>query len=468
MGEETEIVHSKLNMASYGFGKFLTEFVEMAFTAFLYYFYVRTIGVQPLIIGTAVVIYAIWNAVNDPLVGYLTNKPFKFTRKWGRRFPWIMIGGVIYLFSYLLVFSPRLFLPDVDPQSGAWIFFIWFIASTCLFDTFNSVFFVNFSALFPDKFRSVNERRKATGIQTPIGIIGVALGALLPPLIIIREEAITFVIKSGVVIIIGLIVLMLSIPGCREDRKTIDKYLQSYDPEKETPFFKTLKISLRQKSFLFFIITYTLYRALVICFQASIPFFVEYILGEPEDIQTLLSAGFLVGALISSPLWAIIARKTNNNKKVMLINSLLLTIFTVPFVFLNTVWVAFIVLILWGFGLGGFWTMIAPVLGDVIDESVVITHKRQEGIFNGFLQFFGRLAILIQAIVFTIVQTLTGLRAGQPLSAQPQSAIWGVHIHFGLIPALFMLMAAIVFWRFYNLTPDKVKIHQDKIIELNL
>ncbi len=468
MGEQTEIVHSNLNMSSYGFGKFLTEFVEMAFTAWLYYFYVRTIGVDSLIIGLAVVIYAIWNAVNDPLVGYLTNRPFKFTRKWGRRFPWIMIGGVLYLFSYLLVFSPRLFLPDIDPHSGAWIFFIWFIASTCLFDTFNSIFFVNFSALFPDKFRSVDERRKATGLQTPIGIVGVALGALLPPLIIVREEAITFVVNSGIVIIIGLIVLMLSIPGCREDQITIDRYLQKHDAEETIPFFKTLNMSLKQKSFMFFIITYTLYRSLVICFQASIPFFVEYILGEEEGIQTLLSAGFLIGALISSPLWAIVARKTNNNKKVMLINSILLTAFTVPFIFLNSVWVAFVVLVLWGFGLGGFWTMLAPVLGDVIDESVVNTRKRQEGIYNGFLQFFGRLAILVQAIVFATVQTITGFRAGQPLSAQPSSAVWGVHIHFGLIPALFMLIAVIVFWKFYPLTPDKVKIHQDKIIELNL
>ncbi len=468
MGEETEIGHSNLNIASYGFGKFLTEFVEIAFTAWLYYFYVRTIGVDALIIGTAFVIYAIWNAVNDPLVGYLTNRPFKFTRKWGRRFPWVMLGGVIYLFSYLLVFSPSLFLPDVDPQSGAWIFFIWFIASTCLFDTFNSIFFVNFSALFPDKFRSVNERRKATGIQTPIGIIGVALGALLPPLIIIREEAVTFVINSGLVIIIGLIVLMLSIPGCREDQLTIDRYLDKHDTEESVPFFKTLKMSLKQKSFLFFIITYTFYRSFVICFQASIPFFVEYVLGEEEGIQTFLSAGFLIGALISSPLWAKIAQKTNNNKKVMLINSILLTAFTVPFIFLNSVWVAFGILVLWGFGLGGFWTMIAPVLGDVIDESVVNTHKRQEGIFNGFLQFFGRLAILVQAIVFASVQTLTGYREGQPLSAQPSSAIWGVHVHFGLIPAAFMLIAVIVFWKFYQLTPDKVKIHQDKIIVLNL
>ena len=463
MGEEIVIEHSKLNMASYGFGKFLTEFMEMAFTVWLYSFYVRTIGVDSLIIGLAVVIYAIWNAVNDPLIGFLTNKPFKFTKKWGRRFPWIMIGGVAYILSYIMVFTP----PDVDPQSGAWIIFLWFIASTCIFDTFNSIFFVNFASLFPDKFRSVEERRKATGIQTPIGIIGVALGALLPPMIITDyNKAGLFIINAGLVIVIALVVLMLSIPGCREDQVTIDRYLEKHDLEDRESFFKTLKLTLKQKSFLFFIITYTLYRSLVISFQASIPFFVEFIL--EEEAQTLLSAGFLVGALISSPLWAYIARKTNNNKKVMLINSFLLTIFTIPFIFLNSVTIALIVMIFWGFGLGGFWTMLAPTFGDVINESVANNQKRQEGIYNGFLQFFGRFAILVQAISFASVHTITGFVEGGALIDQPSSAIWGVHVHFALIPVVFMFLATIIFWKFYDLTPDKVLLNQEKIIELNL
>ena len=45
MGQEIVVEHSKRNMASYGFGKFLTEFMEMAFTVWLYSFYV-SLGVD--------------------------------------------------------------------------------------------------------------------------------------------------------------------------------------------------------------------------------------------------------------------------------------------------------------------------------------------------------------------------------------------------------------------------------------
>ncbi|HEC40470.1 MAG TPA: MFS transporter, partial [bacterium] len=150
MGDtEVEITHSKKSMVSYGFGKFMTEFLNIAFGAYAFYYYEAELGLNVWLAGVGFIIFALWNAVNDPLVGYFTNRPFKFTKKRGRRFPWIMIGGVPWVITYILIFTP----PTTDPIGGAWILFIWLIFATCLFDFFGSIFFVNFVSLFPDKFR---------------------------------------------------------------------------------------------------------------------------------------------------------------------------------------------------------------------------------------------------------------------------------------------------------------------------
>ena len=125
-----EISHSKKNMASYGFGKFVIEMLEMAFTALGFFFYENEVGLNVWLVALGYICYALWNAINDPMVGYLTNRPFKFTKKWGRRFPLIIIGGILTVLSYFLVFMP----PRVDPVSGAWIIFAWLVFSTCLFD----------------------------------------------------------------------------------------------------------------------------------------------------------------------------------------------------------------------------------------------------------------------------------------------------------------------------------------------
>jgi GPH family glycoside/pentoside/hexuronide:cation symporter len=462
--EETEIVHSGLNMASYGFAKFLSEFIEMAFTTWGFIFYEVTLKLDPLLVGLGYALFAVWNAINDPLLGYLTNRPFKFTRKWGRRFPWILIGGIPYILCYILIFTPPMIS---DPVFEPWILFGWLLFATCLFDTFNSIFFINYVSLFPDKFRSVKERRKASGIATPIGIVGIALGALLPPIFIIKTSQFSFILQAAVISAIGLLVIMLAIPGCREDRSTINKYLDKHKVRgKEMSFWKALRTAMKQSNFRIFIVSYTLYRCLIISIQASIPYVVGYVLGEPERIVTYISAGFLIGALISSPFWAILAQRRNNNKMVMVISSFLLIVFTIPLMFVNHWSIMFLVMIFWGVGEGGYWTLIAPVLADVIDESVVLTQKRQEGIYNGFLQFFGRLGILFQAATFAIIHVLTGFDNKSPI--QSPEALFGIELHFVVIPTIVMLIGAIIFWKYYKLTPDKVAQHQARVDELKL
>ena len=457
------IDHSKKNMASYGFAKALSQFIGLGFTAFGFYYYEIEIGLNVLLVGLGYIIFAIYNAINDPLIGYLTNRPFGFTKKWGRRFPWIIFGGAAWTISYILIFTP----PNVDPKSGALILFTWLVFATCLFNTFASIFFVNFSSLFPDKFRTIEERRTVNAIATPIGLVGTTLAVILPPFFITFGDLRSYIIQAGVMVIVGLIILALSIPGCREDQETIDRYLTTHDDKMErASFFGTMKIALNQKSFVVFIITYTLYQSLVICIQTSVPYVVRFILEMPASAIILISIGFLMGSVLSIPLWNKLANKTNSNRKTFLISCVFLTIAAAPLIFIKSYIGMIIGMTLIGVGIGGTWVMLAPVLADVIDESVVRTGKREEGIYNGFQQFFGRIAILIQAITFAVVHTLTGFEEGA--STQTPEAIFGIHIHFALMPMIFMFIACMIFWKWYDLTPDKVKINQDKVKELGL
>ncbi len=82
MGEiELEVRHSKLNMASYGSGSLAREFINMAFTATVFFYYEAVVGLEVWVIFLATFLFALYNMVNDPLIGYLTNRPFKFTKK---------------------------------------------------------------------------------------------------------------------------------------------------------------------------------------------------------------------------------------------------------------------------------------------------------------------------------------------------------------------------------------------------
>ena len=70
---------------------------------FLYFFYHTVIGLDPLLIFIATAINTVWGAFNDPLIGYLTDRNFKWTRKLGRRFPWILTGIVPWCFIIIFM-----------------------------------------------------------------------------------------------------------------------------------------------------------------------------------------------------------------------------------------------------------------------------------------------------------------------------------------------------------------------------
>ncbi|MHA1612466.1 MAG: MFS transporter, partial [Promethearchaeota archaeon] len=106
-------VHSRKTMASYGSGKFLVEFYSAAFSILLFKFYETNLQLSSILTGLGIVIYSIWNAINDPIVGYFTIRPTRWAKKYGRRFPWIVFGCFIWVFTLLPIFIlPKALIED--------------------------------------------------------------------------------------------------------------------------------------------------------------------------------------------------------------------------------------------------------------------------------------------------------------------------------------------------------------------
>ena len=149
-----------------------------------------------------------------------------------------------------------------------------------------------------------------------------------------------------------------------------------------------------------------------------------------------------------------LSNKINDNKKIMVISAFLIGCATLPMFFIRDYYPIVINMFIWGIPLGGYWIMISPVFSDVIDHSVVITGKREEGVYTGIQQFFGRLGIVAQALTFSIVHTLTNFVEGG--TSQTAEAVTGIHFHLAVVPTIFIWIGAVLFWKFYKLTPDKV------------
>lgn len=464
--EKSGSSHSKLNITSYAGAEFIMQIFSVTFSAYVFYFYEAEIGLQSWLAALGFIIYAIWNAINDPLVGIFCDRPFFFTKRWGRRFPWIICSIFPSILFYLLVFAP----PNVDPIEGQWILFGWLVFATCLLDTTISFWGVNYWALFVDKFRNLDERRTASGIINMFAYLGLTFGSLVPPFFINYGVKESFLDQAWALVIVALIASVFTIPGLREDPKTINRYLSAYGKQKEKgkkiSLLHVLKVAFHQKNFVVYIILFLGYSILRACLLGSLQYGLRYVLKVPAIYSTIIMGAYVIFSLISIPIWTILIKKIDNNKKIMIIGAVMSCIFTFPMSFLADLISWIIILSLWAIGIAGMFVAKSPLFADVIDENIVLTKERNEGFFNGIYLFIVRFSTVFQALIFAIVHEATGFVEGA--DTQSATAILGIQLAMGFIPMLFLLFGTILFWKYYDLTPERINENKRKLEELEL
>ena len=291
------------------------------------------------------------------------------------------------------------------------------------------------------------------------------LGFLLPPLIIVYGKIESYSLTALICLIISVICLILMIPGVKDDKTVVEKYLSIME-EKKDRFLPALKQAFKQKNFIVIIIFYLGFMSLTMLVMASFLYYVRYVLKAQAIAATLIMGMLLIGGILSLPFWVKYTQKTQNNKKTSVIGASLMVIFAIPLSFLSDLIFVLITVFLFGIGLGAYWAMMVPVYSDVIDESIIETGKRREALYGGFRFFFGRLAMVVQALTFAIIHELTGFVEGA--ATQSPSAVFGISLHTGLIPAIFMAIGTLIFWKFYDITPSKAKTIKAQLVEMGL
>lgn len=461
--EDSESTHSTKTQLSFAFGYFVRSFLFTVFTERVFAFYENEIKLDPILILFAFVIYTIWNMFNDPLIGYISDKPNRFWNRWGRRFPWIVAMGLPYCFLIILVFAP----PNISASAQPWIIFTWLIFTACLYDTMFSGWMTNYYALFPDKFRSEKDRRRIAGIGSPIGLFATALATLIPPIFIEYGDKISYLYAMIILSIISFIFFLLSLPGSREEESLIT-HAQEFrkQKEKQISFFKALIQAFKYKNFLAYLIAYLAFHSLITIALGSIPYIVPFILGEEADKEIFLSAGLLIGQLIGVPIWFLFMKK-NGNRKLFLYGLFGAVISLIPMIFMFEIIGMVICIIILGFVLSSIYLGNQLVFSDCIDEIVITSEKREEGVFLGIRTFIVRLSIIVQAITFALTSVFTGFDPDLGTS-NTDFALWGLRIQYAVVPLFIILVGGIAFWKLYDLTPEKVRKNKSKLVELNL
>jgi len=325
---------------------------------------------------------------------------------------------------------------------------------------------MNYFSLYPDKFRTNEERRKVSEMSIYIGIIGVVFANLIPPIIIVFGNLGTYALMAWICVSINFFILFLMLPGVRDDKETVEAFVTKYEEKEKEPFLKTLKTASKHKSLWAFLLFYLMYLTLTNMVQASFLYWVRFIIyGDVSDVFYVMIL-LLVGVMVGIPLWMRFNKKTGDNRKTMIYAAVALIALTMFFSMITNFTSLLILVFIWGMALGGFWTIYYVVFSDVIDEAIAVTGVRREGFYSGLRRFFGNLAKVTLAVYFATVHELTGFVEG----ADKQSTVanMGILLLFGIIPAITMAVGLIIFWKYYDITPEKSKTIREKLMSLKI
>jgi len=456
---------STLKMFTFSMGYFFNIFVMMAFNSFVWTFYEDNLGfagqvsLWPLYMAMANVVYTIWSMVVGLLIGFYTDRPLKWTKKWGFHTPWVIIGGIPTIILFFLLFTP----PSVTGVGSVMPVLLYYIIIVCLFDTFFSLINSHTFGAFGAHFRGETNRRKAGLISQIFTFIANFLTVGVWSLIITPGDPPSFMYAAMISVFILGGSLLVFFPGSKETEEIKERFIVGYENAEKISFFKTMKIVIKQKNFMLVLFTYIFFMIAMGLISMNSVNFIDDVLQADQEIRTIESSLMLLSSLLTIPIWFRVAKKIDHSTLFSL------GLFIFGFVVLCNFFIVnllqlFIIAFLRGIAIAMFLIMLSPLFADVYDEIAVKTHKHHQATLLGIRNLFFKISVTIQSFIVAIIHIITIYDPNNPSTM----GIFGLRLIQGLLPFMFCSIGALTFYIWYDLKGKKKQIVMQKLKELGI
>lgn len=468
---------------AFGVGSIGEIFYLGMFNTFIGIYYNQAIGLSNSLIGLAIMLALLVDAISDPVMGVVSDR---WRSRWGRRHPFLFVAPVPLAIALYLIFNP----PEAWTNSAAagadqTLLFIWLVVFTVISRLAITLYIVPHLALGGELTRDHNERSRLFSINA---IFGYAMGALFAfsawgyflagttanaeGLEIPRHldpDAYMPLVLTACGFLLGAI--WLSAIG------TLDQVPRLSQPKPGQPrfsipiFYRSILGALKNRNYafliggvFFFMIATGLYETFTVFVNT---YFWELL---PEDIRWfgLFAAPAAVAGAIASP---ILMRRFD--RKPVLLGALFVMVVTAQLpvdlrllgLFPANDSPILLPLLIGNFCVQTFTISTAAVaiysmLGDVIDQNEIVTGQREEGLFYSARALIGKAAVSLGHLIAGVMLDLIVIL---PFEAVPGEIESDIVFRLGIVagPVMgFVALISILFYARYDLTRS----HHDAII----
>ncbi len=412
---------SRMKAFNYSIGFFGMSIPINMLKTFAFTFYVLERGVTTTQWATMMAIYAVIDAIDNPIYGYLSDR----TRtRWGRRRPWLAIGTPLLALGLIAFFNPPAFLAENSIFVYCMLFFI-------LTGTIDSIILANYGALFPELFRDDASRAKTNAMRQAFQLVAMIISIALTPMI---TESLGYGLTAILYGALASVVILYMVFTSRE---------REPDPLEAKPgLWKAIRDLISNKKFWIAGFVGAFYSAAMALVLASVPFFVQYALGLDSGKSTFLLAAVLVIAIGGVAFWAWLVRK-HHVVHVWRAALAVLALAFVPLYFAQNLVTGIAFSAFVGFGFAGVITTMDLIGAKIMDEDTQKHGLRREGIISNALGFMNRLNGLLTSAAYLLVAKIYLFESGANPGPNPGGA---ARFLMTIVPPVMMLISFAFSW----------------------
>jgi len=392
-------------------------FTAMGFWALNYL--TDTVALPAAAAGLAIMIGKIWDAVTDPMMGYLSDRT---KTRLGRRRPYILIGAIPLGVAMWFFFSN----PHI---SNVTALTVWATAALCFLNTMYTIVNIPYSSLTPELTQDYHERTSLNGWRFTFALFGTVLGAAIVLPIVSsfpnRSEGFSAAgLFMGAVMAVTALVTFFSVKEPAHETREIPK----------ENILATYAAVFRNKAFVTLILAYALNIVAINFVQGSLVYYFKYVF-EKESMTTIAMIALLFVAIITIPISIPVSKKIGKRAAYQIGFAVLALACLAIFVWGHGFGMTFVFVMMGIAGVGLGFSFVAPwaMVPDTIEWDAHHTGNRKEGAYYGMWTFISKLGQALSIGFSGLILSRSGYVAD---AVQSAASILAIRVLVGLLPSI--------------------------------
>ena len=418
----------------------------------LLFFYTDIAHIDSALAGTALMVGKLtWDAINDPLFGYLSDKT---KTKWGRRRPWMLLGAIPLGLCAWLLFS----LPEgLTGVKG----FLAVLTTFLLLDTCHSAVSIAYYAMTPELTLDYTERTSLTTVREVFTVIGYIVGAGITKLLADIFQNAFHITTQQSWSAMGATFGFVAIATIMTTALTVKERKREEFAPNTMPPFKAFMTTFKNRPFMQLMAAQFLSSFSFTLLTTLLSYYVIYQVKMEGQLTVIMLILLLSIGIFLFP-WRYISEKINKGPSYALGLFIASLAVIATFFFPNhPTPLIYVTVAVAGLGFSGQWVFPWSMLPDVIEYDQVMTGERHEGIYYGMWQFLGKFTGALGVAVSGWALKLFGYVANQP--QQTERALFGIRLFFGPVAALVLIISLpLLIWY-----PINKKTHAEMLVKIS-